>query len=139
MIRQGILYWNSIQISLHGLISDATYDLFNTICNYSQIRRQALKGVFSLDCSRVIIQASNEIGGFMDSYDVTLDVCLSSVLSQSGILDKTLSTLLHISNVIDLSTLDKLQAGVIMPKIETNAKKFVLTNKNEKLLIIYKI
>ncbi|KAL1813464.1 hypothetical protein ACET3Z_023529 [Daucus carota] len=80
---RGEYFWS------HGLISDATYDLFNTVCNYSQIRRQAEKGSLSPDCSRVIRQASNEIGRLIDSYDVTLDVCLSSVLSQSGVLDKT--------------------------------------------------
>ncbi|XP_065853382.1 serine carboxypeptidase-like 45 [Euphorbia lathyris] len=68
----------------HGLISDATYDIFTTVCNFSQIRRQyAATGSLSLDCSRVNRQVSREISKFIDTYDITLDVCLSSIQSQS--------------------------------------------------------
>lgn len=88
---RGEYFWS------HGLISDATYDLFNTVCNYSQIRRQSTKGALTPDCSRVISQASNEIGRLIDTYDVTLDVCLSSDLTQSKILDKT-----HESEKVDV-------------------------------------
>lgn len=92
---RGEYFWS------HGLISDATYDLFNTVCNYSQIRRQAQKGALTPDCSRVISQASNEIGRLIDSYDVTLDVCLSTDLSQSKILDKTVRTNITLSHIFD--------------------------------------
>lgn len=90
---RGEYFWS------HGLISDATYDLFNTVCNYSQIRRQSQKGALTPDCSRVITQASNEIGRLIDTYDVILDVCFSSVSSQSEILDKTVSTNITLSLV----------------------------------------
>ncbi|XP_057506247.1 serine carboxypeptidase-like 45 [Actinidia eriantha] len=71
----------------HGLVSDATYELFNHVCNYSQIRRQADKGSLTPACLGVIKQASREISKFIDSYDVTLDVCLSSVGSQAEVLN----------------------------------------------------
>ncbi|KAJ0477236.1 putative carboxypeptidase D [Helianthus annuus] len=71
----------------HGLISDATYDMFNTMCNYSSIRRQAQSRSMTPTCSRVATQASKEIGRFVNAYDVTLDVCLSNVFSQSLVLD----------------------------------------------------
>ncbi|CAN0904058.1 Serine carboxypeptidase-like 45 [Linum grandiflorum] len=71
----------------HGLISDATYEVFNKVCNYSQIRRQLQRGFLTPDCFRVHTQSSHEIGKFVDAYDVTLDVCLSSVQSQSRVLD----------------------------------------------------
>ncbi|XP_062091532.1 serine carboxypeptidase-like 45 isoform X2 [Humulus lupulus] len=45
----------------HGLLSDTTYEMFTSVCNYSS--------------------------KFVDKYDVTLDVCISSVLSQSKILN----------------------------------------------------
>ncbi|CAN1266655.1 Serine carboxypeptidase-like 45 [Linum perenne] len=70
----------------HGLISDATLDIFNKVCNYSEIRRQLKRGFLTPECFKVHSQASREIGKFVDAYDVTLDVCLSSVESQSHVL-----------------------------------------------------
>lgn len=75
----------------HGLISDATYDMFNTICNYSTIRRQATSRSLNPTCSRVANQASKEIGRFVNAYDVTLDVCLSNAFSQSQVLEQNVS------------------------------------------------
>ncbi|CAI0400132.1 unnamed protein product [Linum tenue] len=72
----------------HGLISDATLDIFNTVCNYSQIRRQLQRGFLTPECFRVNSHASLEIGKFVDAYDVTLDVCLSSIQSQSHVLER---------------------------------------------------
>ncbi|KAF8043687.1 hypothetical protein BT93_A1870 [Corymbia citriodora subsp. variegata] len=76
----------------HGLISDATYESFNTICNYSQIRRQAQSGTLTPVCSRVASEASREISKYIDTYDVTLDVCLSTISSQSAALNKLQQT-----------------------------------------------
>ncbi|XP_030518738.1 serine carboxypeptidase-like 45 [Rhodamnia argentea] len=76
----------------HGLISDATYESFNTICNYSQIRRQSQSGPLTPVCSRVASESSREISKFIDTYDVTLDVCLSTVSSQSAVLNKLQET-----------------------------------------------
>ncbi|KZV27367.1 serine carboxypeptidase-like 45-like [Dorcoceras hygrometricum] len=72
----------------HGLISDAAYHEFTFVCNYSQIRRQYQNGALTPVCSRVIRLVSAEIGKFIDSYDVTLDVCLSSVSGQSKVLNQ---------------------------------------------------
>lgn len=72
----------------HGLISDSTYGLFQTVCNYSQIRRQAQKGFLSPPCSLVNSQMRSEIGEFVDYYDITLDVCLPSLSRQAYLLAK---------------------------------------------------
>ncbi|GER51915.1 serine carboxypeptidase [Striga asiatica] len=72
----------------HGLISDFSYNQFTFVCNYSQIRRQAETKTLTPNCSRVIKQVSSEISRFVDTYDVTLDVCLSSVVLQSEVLNK---------------------------------------------------
>ncbi|KAL0359643.1 UNVERIFIED_CONTAM: Serine carboxypeptidase-like 45 [Sesamum angustifolium] len=72
----------------HGLISDATYYQFTSVCNYSQIRRQAASGALTPVCSRVIKLVSSEISRFVDTYDVTLDVCLSSVMLQAEVLNQ---------------------------------------------------
>ncbi|XP_059646036.1 serine carboxypeptidase-like 45 isoform X2 [Cornus florida] len=76
----------------HGLISDATYEAFTSLCNYSQIRRQIQTGSLTPVCSRVIKQVSREISRFINTYDVSLDVCLSSIASQSQVLNQLQET-----------------------------------------------
>ncbi|OMO88793.1 Peptidase S10, serine carboxypeptidase [Corchorus capsularis] len=70
----------------HGLISDSTYKMFTTSCNYSRYVSEYYRGAVSPICSRVMSQVSTETSRFVDKYDVTLDVCISSVLSQSNVL-----------------------------------------------------
>nr|GMC88607.1 serine carboxypeptidase-like 45 [Ipomoea batatas] len=79
---RGEYFWS------HGLISDSTFELFNTVCNYSQIRRQGQIGKFTAPCALVNNRANAEISRFIDAYDVTLDVCLSSLFQQAEILNQ---------------------------------------------------
>lgn len=70
----------------HGLISDSSYKLFTSVCNYSRYVSEYYRGNVSPICSRVMSQVSKETSRFVDKYDVTLDVCISSVFSQSKVL-----------------------------------------------------
>ncbi|CAL5032381.1 unnamed protein product [Urochloa decumbens] len=70
----------------HGLISDSTYNIFTTVCNYSRYVSEYYHGSLSAVCDRVMSQVTRETSRFVDKYDVTLDVCISSVLMQSQIL-----------------------------------------------------
>ncbi|KAB5573255.1 hypothetical protein DKX38_000449 [Salix brachista] len=70
----------------HGLISDTTYKMFTSVCNYSRYVSEYYRGSVSPRCSRVMSQVTRETSRFVDKYDVTLDVCISSVLSQSKVL-----------------------------------------------------
>ncbi|KAF9622999.1 hypothetical protein IFM89_035980 [Coptis chinensis] len=70
----------------HGLISDSTYRIFTSACNYSRYVSEYYRSSVSPVCSRVMSQVSRETSRFVDKYDVTLDVCISSVLSQSMII-----------------------------------------------------
>lgn len=70
----------------HGLISDSTYKMFTAGCNYSQYVSEYYRNSISLLCSKVMSQVSRETSKFVDKYDVTLDVCISSVLSQSKVI-----------------------------------------------------
>ncbi|XAR48236.1 Carboxypeptidase D [Bertholletia excelsa] len=70
----------------HGLISDSTYKLFTSTCNYSRYVSEYYRGSVSPTCSRVMSLVSRETSRFVDKYDVTLDVCIPSVLSQSKVL-----------------------------------------------------
>ncbi|ESW31972.1 hypothetical protein PHAVU_002G282700 [Phaseolus vulgaris] len=67
----------------HGLISDSTYKLFTTGCNYSRYVSEYYRDSISPVCSKVLRHVARETSRFVDKYDVTLDVCISSVLSQS--------------------------------------------------------
>lgn len=71
----------------HGLISDTTYKMFNSVCNYSRYVSEYYRDAVSPTCLRVINQVNAETSNFVDKYDVTLDVCISSVLSQSKVLN----------------------------------------------------
>ncbi|KAM5568333.1 serine carboxypeptidase-like 45 [Rosa sericea] len=70
----------------HGLISDSTYKMFTSVCNYSRYVSEYYRGSVSPICSKVMSQVSRETSKFVDKYDVTLDVCISSVFSQSKVL-----------------------------------------------------
>lgn len=70
----------------HGLISDSTYEMFTTDCNYSRYVSEYYRDSVSHICSEVMGQVSKETSKFVDKYDVTLDVCISSVLSQSKVI-----------------------------------------------------
>lgn len=67
----------------HGLISDSTYKLFTSACNYSRYVSEYYRSKLSDVCSKVYGQVRRETSRFVDSYDVTLDVCIPSILSQS--------------------------------------------------------
>ncbi|CAI9113732.1 OLC1v1014392C1 [Oldenlandia corymbosa var. corymbosa] len=71
----------------HGLISDSTYRLFTSFCNYSRYVSEYYRDSVSPICSKVMNQVTRETSRFVDKYDVTLDVCISSVLSQSKIIN----------------------------------------------------
>ncbi|MED6150333.1 Serine carboxypeptidase-like 45 [Stylosanthes scabra] len=71
----------------HGLISDVTFQMFTSVCNYSRYVREYYSGAVSPMCSRVMSQVSTETSRFVDKYDVTLDVCISSVFSQTKVLN----------------------------------------------------
>ncbi|XP_020219441.1 serine carboxypeptidase-like 45 [Cajanus cajan] len=71
----------------HGLISDTTFKMFTSVCNYSRYVREYYNGAVSPICSSVMNQVSTETSRFVDKYDVTLDVCLSSVFSQTKVLN----------------------------------------------------
>lgn len=72
----------------HGLISDSSYESATLVCNYSTYRRQIqIIGSVSPACYGVWRQAFKEVSKFVDLYDVTLDVCLTSVSAQSLMLN----------------------------------------------------
>ncbi|TKY62726.1 Serine carboxypeptidase 45 [Spatholobus suberectus] len=76
----------------HGLISDATYEDLTRVCNYSSIRRLINNGNLRGVCETVNNRLSTEVSNYIDVYDVTLDVCLSSVNQQAYVLNQLQDT-----------------------------------------------
>eukprot|EP01018_Ginkgo_biloba_P005663 Gb_02169 [translate_table: standard] len=60
----------------HGLISDETYAYFLNSCNVSQLYSQSMRNNVSEECVKASASMENEVGEYVDYYDVTLDVCL---------------------------------------------------------------
>lgn len=75
----------------HGLISDSTFKMFTSVCNYSRYVREYYNGAVSPLCSSVMSRVTTETSRFVDKYDVTLDVCISSVFSQTKVLNPKVS------------------------------------------------
>ncbi|KAK1358003.1 Carboxypeptidase [Heracleum sosnowskyi] len=71
----------------HGLISDSTYNIFTSVCNYSRYVSEYYRDSVSPLCSRVMSEVTKETSRFVDKYDVTLDVCISSVFAQSKVIN----------------------------------------------------
>ncbi|KAJ9691623.1 hypothetical protein PVL29_013730 [Vitis rotundifolia] len=69
-------YWS------HGLISDSTYKLFSSKCNYSRMNREQTSGSLSPACLAVRSQYSQEVGDSVEQFDVTLNSCLPSLYPQ---------------------------------------------------------
>lgn len=71
----------------HGLISDKTYKSMVNICNYSRYVHEYYigNGNVSAACWNVNAIVESEVSKFISSYDVTLDVCLSSIDMQSRV------------------------------------------------------
>ncbi|XP_022921616.1 serine carboxypeptidase-like 45 [Cucurbita moschata] len=86
----------------HGLISDSTYTLFTAACNYSRYVSEYYRDSISGVCLRVMTQVNTETSKFVDKYDVTLDVCIPSVLSQSKYLSPQ-----HVRERIDVCIEDE--------------------------------
>lgn len=57
--------------------------MFTAACNYSRYVSEYYRDSISEVCLRVMTQVNKETSKFVDKYDVTLDVCIPSVLSQS--------------------------------------------------------
>ncbi|WVZ04603.1 hypothetical protein V8G54_017949 [Vigna mungo] len=76
----------------HGLISDSTLEILTKVCNYSSIRRQRQNGNLEEVCAKASKQLYDEVSDYVDEYDVTLDVCLSSVNQQAYVLNQLQET-----------------------------------------------
>ncbi|KAG6769076.1 hypothetical protein POTOM_024691 [Populus tomentosa] len=73
---EGDYYW------AHGLISDATYELMNSVCNSSQLWRESITGSRFAACVVVKKRLSIEFPNAFDAYNVIGDICISSGESQ---------------------------------------------------------
>ncbi|XP_050939380.1 serine carboxypeptidase-like 45 [Cucumis melo] len=64
----------------HGVISESTFELLNSVCSISQMIRESINGEISDACFSINDLVSQEMSPFINGYAINLDVC-SSVLS----------------------------------------------------------
>ena len=77
----------------HGLISDSSYQMLNTACNYSQILRQmVISKTITHVCAAVHKQVFDEVSDQVILGDISRDPCLST------------STSSHASQLVCIST-----------------------------------
>ncbi|KAG6477220.1 hypothetical protein ZIOFF_066472 [Zingiber officinale] len=105
----------------HGLISDSTYRIFTSACNYSRYVGEYYRGSLSPVCQRVMSQVTRETSRFVDKYDVTLDVCISSVLSQSTVLSPHQVTE-HLDVCVEDETLSYLNRKDVQDSLHAHLK-----------------
>lgn len=70
----------------HGVISESTFQLLNSVCSISQMIREAINRNISDACLRINNLVSQEISNFINLYSINLDVCLSDQSQPAGTL-----------------------------------------------------
>ncbi|GLJ45105.1 hypothetical protein SUGI_0949530 [Cryptomeria japonica] len=73
-------YWS------HGLISDPTYKMMITGCTVARYTDEFYRGRVSNTCKQIYAIVDKELSQNINGHDVTLDVCISSLLMQSKLL-----------------------------------------------------
>lgn len=82
----------------HGIISDVVYDDIVAQCNFEDYTLSSDSNV-SKSCNTSLGDASNELGNYINNYDVILDVCYPSIVQQELRLRKKVA---HMSNGVDV-------------------------------------
>ncbi|KAL5564855.1 hypothetical protein UlMin_028019 [Ulmus minor] len=90
----------------HGLISDSTYKMFTSVCNYSRYVSEYYRDAVSPSCFNVMARVNTETSQFVDKYDVTLDVCIPSLFSQSNLLNPQQKV--NVEKKVDVCVEDKI-------------------------------
>ncbi|MCO5548301.1 hypothetical protein L7F22_001758 [Adiantum nelumboides] len=83
----------------HGIISDVVYDEIVAQCNFEDYTLSSEDHNVSKSCNSSLVDASNELGDYVNNYDVILDVCYPSLVEQELRLRKKVA---HMSNGVDV-------------------------------------
>ncbi|XP_038904507.1 serine carboxypeptidase-like 45 [Benincasa hispida] len=68
----------------HGVLSESTFELLNSVCSISQITREAINGEISDACLSINDLVGREMSKFINAYSINLDVCLSDQSQEDG-------------------------------------------------------
>ncbi|XP_004136792.1 serine carboxypeptidase-like 45 [Cucumis sativus] len=80
----------------HGVISESTFELLNTVCSISQIVREGINGEISDACLSINDLIAREMSPFINEYSINLDVCLSGDQTQTAL------SALHYAGKVDV-------------------------------------
>lgn len=69
----------------HGVISESTFELLNSVCSISQMIRESINGEISDACFSINDLVSQEMSPFINGYAINLDVCSSGDPTQTAL------------------------------------------------------
>lgn len=99
----------------HGIISDVAYDYIVSYCKFEDYTLSSDTHNVTKDCGNSINQANNELGNYVNNYDVILDVCYPSLVQQELRLKKKVA---HMSNGVDVCITGERTFYLNMPEVQ---------------------
>lgn len=75
----------------HGLISDETNKAITNYCSFNVSAMYDVTNSTDIECIVAMNQGSEEVGDYVNSYDVIIDICYPSLVEQELLLRKTVT------------------------------------------------
>lgn len=99
----------------HGIISDVVFENIVSYCNFQDYTLDSDSHNVTQECVGSLNEAENELGNYINSYDVILDVCYPSLVQQELRLRKKVS---HMSNGVDVCITSERTFYLNLPEVQ---------------------
>eukprot|EP00250_Pteridium_aquilinum_P023162 c26310_g1_i1 orf=327-1787(-) len=99
----------------HGIISDQVYDDIVSYCNFQDYTLTSQSHNVTDTCNNSLVEAGNELGSYIDNYDVILDVCYPSLVQQELRLRMKVA---QISNGVDVCITSERSFFLNIPEVQ---------------------
>jgi serine carboxypeptidase-like clade 2 len=75
----------------HGIISDVVYNDIIRVCDFEHFVLNTATNNVTKKCYKLLNLADNEVGDYINAYDVILDICYPALIQQELRLRKKVS------------------------------------------------
>uniref|UniRef100_A0A1S3B8J4 Carboxypeptidase n=2 Tax=Cucumis melo TaxID=3656 RepID=A0A1S3B8J4_CUCME len=113
----------------HGVISESTFELLNSVCSISQMIRESINGEISDACFSINDLVSQEMSPFINGYAINLDVCSSGDPTQTAL--SSLHSLTFTKRLGDDQSNPKPTSSTPLPQFSGDAGKVDVCIVNE--------
>ncbi|KAA0053805.1 serine carboxypeptidase-like 45 [Cucumis melo var. makuwa] len=113
----------------HGVISESTFELLNSVCSISQMIRESINGEISDACFSINDLVSQEMSPFINGYAINLDVCSSGDPTQTAL--SSLHSLTFTKRLGDDQSNPKPTSSTPLPQFSVHAGKVDVCIVNE--------